>query len=150
MENYNTKCPYCHSYIHSESGICRYCGESLINNPKPPTGNPTSSPPENGEWNSQVRPQTEEPQAQPPRPPRPKSHLAGAILVTLFCCQIFGIVSIVFAAQVDSAYNRGDAKEAERLSQQAMTWINVSLITGLVFTILYVILVAAGVAGDLY
>ena len=42
------------------------------------------------------------------KPPMPDNHLVGAILATLFCCVPFGIVAIVQAAQVNSAYNSGN------------------------------------------
>lgn len=146
MEDHNTRCPYCKSLIGKDEEKCGYCGEPLVNNPKPPA--PSAAQYTTSE-NQYTRPQDNDAAQQQPREPRPNSHLAGAILVTLFCCQIFGIVSIVFAAQVDTAYNRGDVQEAKRLSKQAMTWINVSLISGLVFGLLYVILIVTGVVAGI-
>lgn len=67
--------------------------------------------------------------------PKPPSYLVGAILSTLFCCLPFGIVSIVFAAQVDSKYNAGDIGGAERASNNAKTWMIVSIVCGLVGTV---------------
>lgn len=49
-----------------------------------------------------------------------------AILTTLFCCLPFGIVSIVFAAQVDGEfdgeYDSGDSAGAVASSKSAKTW----------------------------
>ena len=53
-----------------------------------------------------------------------------AILTTLFCCLPFGIVSIVFAAQVDSKYNGGDAAGARQASENAKKWAMISAIVG--------------------
>ncbi len=58
-------------------------------------------------------------------PPKPNNNLVGAILVTLFCCWPLGIPSIVFAAQVDGKYNKGDyagAEESARKSRVFMWW----------------------------
>lgn len=40
--------------------------------------------------------------------PKPDNNLVWAILSTFLCCMPFGIVSIVFAAQVDGKYAMGD------------------------------------------
>lgn len=86
---------------------------------------------------------------QPRRYP-PKNHLVEAILVTLFCCLPFGIVGIVNAARVESAFYSGDETEAERLSREALKWSKIGLFAGigvLVFYILFVVLfgLAAGI-----
>lgn len=39
---------------------------------------------------------------------RPRNYLVESILVTIFCCQPFGIVGIVFASQVNSKHASGD------------------------------------------
>ena len=79
------------------------------------------------------------------------NHLVKAILVTVFCCLPFGIISIVFAAQVNSQLQSGNYDEARRLSSQANTWGNVGLGIGLVqvaLGILYMIaMFAFGFAG---
>jgi len=51
------------------------------------------------------------------------NHLVGAILVTLFCCQIFGIVSIVYAAQVNGKLAAGDVPGAVASSNKAKAWM---------------------------
>jgi uncharacterized membrane protein YvbJ len=51
------------------------------------------------------------------------NHLVGAILVTVFCCQIFGIVSIVYAAQVNSKLRVGDVQGAIASSNRAKLWM---------------------------
>ena len=45
--------------------------------------------------------------------PCPKTWLAESILSTIFCCVPFGIVGIVYAAQVSSNYHAGRYEEAE-------------------------------------
>jgi hypothetical protein len=64
---------------------------------------------------------------------KPRSHLAGAILATLLCCMPFGIVAIIYAAQVDSKFNAGDYVGAQNASNTAKTWLVVSIVLGLLF-----------------
>ena len=51
------------------------------------------------------------------------NHLTGSILVTLFCCQIFGIIAIVYAAQVNSKLRIGDIQGATDSSNKAKMWM---------------------------
>ena len=57
----------------------------------------------------------------------PSNYLVGAILATIFCCQVLGIVSIVYAAQVNSKWQAGDFEGARQASRNALTWIWVSV-----------------------
>ena len=50
------------------------------------------------------------------------NYLVPAILCTIFCCLPFGIVAIVFAAQVDSKASAGDIDGARQASNNALTW----------------------------
>jgi hypothetical protein len=60
------------------------------------------------------------------------NYLVQAILVTIFCCLPFGIVSIVFAAQVNGKVAAGDVAGAREVSNKARTWAWVSFWLGLV------------------
>lgn len=66
----------------------------------------------------------------------PETHLTKAILVTLFCCLPFGIVSILNANKVASAFAVGDYDEAVRKSEEANKWANISIILGIVWAVL--------------
>ena len=55
--------------------------------------------------------------------PQVPNHLVGAILVTLCCCQIFGIVAIVYASQVNSKLAAGDVEGARDSSRKAGAWM---------------------------
>ncbi len=84
----------------------------------------------------------------PPGAP-PPNHLVWAILSTLFCCLPLGVVSIVFAAQVNSKYTAGDLAGAEESSRKARTFALWSTIVGVVLLVLYVFLfVVLGVAAN--
>jgi cyclophilin family peptidyl-prolyl cis-trans isomerase len=74
----------------------------------------------------------------------PPNHLVWAI-VTLFCCQILGIVSIIFAAQVNGKFQQGDHAGAVDASNKAKTFALIGTILGVVQTIgiiVYVVVVA--------
>ena len=70
---------------------------------------------------------------------RPKTYLMEAIVATLLCCVPFGVVSIVYAAQVDSKFNAGDYQGAQKASSSAKTWYHVALVSGLVVGAIYII-----------
>ena len=71
---------------------------------------------------------------------QPKNYLVEAILVTIFCCQPFGIVSIVYASQVNSKFDSGDYDGAQRASNSSKQWMTWGLIAGLVTVVGVVIL----------
>ena len=80
--------------------------------------------------------------AQPPDVPvRPAQHvpnyLVHAIVVTVLCCLPFGIVAIVYAAQVNGKLAAGDYDGALEASRKARTWCWVSFGVGLAFAFAY-------------
>ena len=88
---------------------------------------------------------------------KPANYLIHSILATIFCCIPFGIVSIIYAAQVDSKWSQGDTHGALQASANAKRWLIISLITGVVVAIVMVIFYAiliffalsnAGAQGD--
>ncbi len=70
----------------------------------------------------------------------PKTWLAESILATLFCCLPFGVVGIVYAAQVSSCFTRGDYAAALDSSKKAGMWTKISFFLGLGIIVLYSIL----------
>ena len=77
---------------------------------------------------------------------RPRTNMILAILVTVCCCVPFGIVGIVYASRVDSAWNTGHFEEAEKFSRKARNWSLWGLALSLLFYIAYIILIVAGVS----
>ena len=79
-------------------------------------------------------PKIEEPQPTPApqqhieQQPCPSNNLVWAILATVFCCQITGIIAIIFAAQVNSKYYSDGYKQAKRYSDMAGVWCIISII----------------------
>lgn len=74
---------------------------------------------------------------------RPKTWLAESILVTIFCCLPFGIVGIVHAAKVDSAFNAGNYEEADNASREAKKWLMIGFWIGIVAIGLYLLFIVA-------
>ena len=68
------------------------------------------------------------------------NYLPQAILSTIFCCLPFGIVAIVYAAQVNSKLAAGDYEGALSASKSAKLWTWVSFGSGLAVLLLYVII----------
>jgi hypothetical protein len=75
----------------------------------------------------------------------PPNHLVWSILTTLFCCLPLGIVSIIFAAQVNGKWQAGDYAGALDSSQKAKRFAIWAAVGGVIVTIIYVALAAAGV-----
>ena len=103
-------CPTCGSNNDEGARFCKACGGSF-------SSEPASGP-----------------------PPHLPNHLVWAILVTIFCCLPFGIVSIVYAAQVNGKLAAGDVDGARLASQNAKTWAWVAFGIG----------IASSVAGTLF
>ena len=113
--------------------VCASCGAAL--NAAPP-----SPPPAASAYNAP-------PAAAAPQAPIP-NHLVWAILATLCCCLPTGIVSIVFAAQVDGKAASGDYDGARKASDNAKLWAWISLGLGLVGGLAYFGLVMLGAIAD--
>lgn len=83
------------------------------------------------------------------KPSRPSSYLALAIISTILCCLPTGIVSIVYAAKVNSLYESGNYDEALKASKNAKTWGFVSLGIGLIGIILYLAVFGLAIFGSI-
>lgn len=64
----------------------------------------------------------------------PQNYLVWSIVATLLCCLPAGIVSIVFASQVNAKWAQGDYAGAQRSANNARTWLIVSVVVGLIAT----------------
>lgn len=60
------------------------------------------------------------------------------ILLTICCCLIGGVISIVYAAQANTALARGDMAAYERHKKTCNTWMIVSLVVGVLGNLLVV------------
>lgn len=75
----------------------------------------------------------------------PPNYLVWAILTTILCCLPFGIVSIIYASQVNSKWIAGDYEGAKLSSKNAKVWAWVSFFVALAGLIIYFILLAVGI-----
>lgn len=80
-------------------------------------------------------------------PPCPPTNLIWAILSLICCCQVFGIVAVVYAAQVTSLYNSGKYEASQKASNNALMWSIASLAVGV---ICYIVSIFIGVWDILY
>jgi serine/threonine-protein kinase len=76
----------------------------------------------------------------------PKTYLVESILVTIFCCIPFGIIRIVNASNVASLNKFGDYEGAEVSSKKARRWMIIGLVSGIIFSTLYFLLIVAEAA----
>jgi hypothetical protein len=92
----------------------------------------------------------------PPPPPAPGYNAPAAggtpppnylvlAIVSLLCCWPVGIPAVVFAARVNGKYAQGDVAGANEDSAKAKKFAIIALVLGIVGSILYGILIAAGV-----
>ena len=96
--------------------------------PPPPPGGYPPPPPQGGGY---------------PPPPgygtQPSNNLVWAILVTVFCCLPFGIVSIVKATQVSGLWAQGQYGQAQAAANDAKKWAVWGAIAGVILGIIVVI-----------
>lgn len=74
---------------------------------------------------------------------RVENYLTAAILTTIFCCVPLGIVSIVYAAQVNGKVQAGDVHGAMECSQKAKNWATAAFVCGLIAGLMYMLLAVA-------
>jgi hypothetical protein len=65
------------------------------------------------------------------------NYLVPAIFATVCCCLPFGIVSIVYAAQVNGRLAGGDVVGAQQTAEKAKMWFWIAFGLGLAVQILY-------------
>lgn len=73
-----------------------------------------------------------QPMPQMENKPQP-TYLIWAVVVSLLCCQITGVISLVYAALASSANSSGAYYKAKKYSETARLWIIVSIALGLVY-----------------
>lgn len=125
-------CPNCGAQNSEDATYCANCGHELRKTETPGM----DVPPQPGMQTSYA-PQSS--QADVP------NYLVQAILTTVFCCLPFGIVSIVYAAQVNGKVAAGDHAGALESSGKAKMWAWISFGSGLVVIVGYLIVVVVGV-----
>ena len=118
---------------HSESSEESEHSESSVTPPPVPQP-PVPQPPV---------PQPPMPQPPMPQPPMPQppvapeaeapTNLVWAVIATVMCCQITGVIAIVYGAMTSSANSAGNYEKARRYSDIAQIWVMVSIVLGLIY-----------------
>ena len=124
-------CTSCGVQNDDDARFCKDCG-------KPTSGSTPSA--------ERFDPEPRGGTADPASPEHVPTYLVPAILVTIFCCLPFGIVSIVYAAQVNEKLGAGDVAGAMQASNNAKTWMWVSFGVGLFAGLGYLSLALFGLA----
>ncbi len=80
--------------------------------------------------------------------PNIQSPMIWSILSMIFCCWPLGIVSIMYAAQVNSLLSLGAFQAAQENADKAKMWAWIACISGILVMLFYIILIAAVVVTD--
>ena len=80
---------------------------------------------------------------------KPKDYLVESILVTIFCCMVFGILGIVYSAQANSAFSSGNVAAANEFSAKAKQWVTYGFWSGIAVAGIYLFLMMIGVASGI-
>lgn len=113
--------------------------------PPVPDGNASPSP-EPPRYRQEAQPGCNLPPDMPRwREPMPPTYMLWAILSTLCCCIVPGIVAIYFSAMVSSRYYEQNYEGARRASRKAEIWIIVSVVLGVISSALYVPFMLMGI-----
>lgn len=81
------------------------------------------------------------------RPPMPQNYLIWSVLSFLFCCQVTGLVALIYSLLVEYRYSHHDYEGAENASSVAKNWN----IASIVLVVLWIpILFACGVFSSLF
>jgi len=131
-------CPNCGTSNLDNASICVNCGRPLSGTgavpPPPPPPQQSSYAPSQASYTPPTPGSAFG--TQPPAQQIP-NYLWQSIVVTLCCCLPFGIVAIIFAAQVNDKLRRGDVGGAMHASKQAKMWCLIALGCGLLVAVIY-------------
>ena len=119
-------CTSCGSQNDDNARFCKDCGKAM-----------SVSTPGAGPSADKFEPESPRGTGDPAPPAHVPNYLVQAILVTIFCCLPFGIVSIVYAAQVNTKLDAGDVAGAMQASSNAKTWMWVAFGVGLFLAVMY-------------
>lgn len=86
-------------------------------------------------------PSSSQPEENVKQPECPKTWLPESIISTCLCCLPLGIVAIVYAVKVDSAYLQGNYEQALQYSKLARNWTLAAAGSALLIAVLYVIFI---------
>jgi hypothetical protein len=113
--------------------------------PFPPTGRVPPPPVPSSEPSIPVVPATSFPPASTHAPsPAIPDYLPWSIAATLLCCLPAGIAAIYYSVKANTARTTGNFDLARQQAQVARKWLIAAVAIGIVFTIVYLIIVIVG------
>lgn len=103
--------------------------------PQPPVPQPPVPQPPMPQPPVPQPPMPQPPMPQPPVTPEAEAptNLVWAVIATVMCCQITGVIAIVYGAMTSSANSAGNYEKARRYSDIAQIWVMVSIVLGLIY-----------------
>ena len=108
--------------------------------PQPPVAQPPMPQPPMPQPPMPQPPELQPAMPQPPMPQPPvapeaeaPTNLVWAVIATVMCCQITGVIAIVYGAMTSSANSAGNYEKARRYSDIAQIWVMVSIVLGLIY-----------------
>ena len=103
--------------------------------PQPPVPQPPVPQPPVPQPPMPQPPMPQPPMPQPPVTPEAEAptNLVWAVIATVMCCQITGVIAIVYGAMTSSANSAGNYEKARRYSDIAQIWVMVSIVLGLIY-----------------
>ena len=136
-------CQRCGYDVPPGAAVCQNCGSAVAAPNYPPPGQQVGYPPPGQQPGYPPPP----PGQQPGYPPQGQyrnyqqmnyrgnvnSYIPQAILLMIFCCLPFGIVSLVYSCRVNSLLERNDYEGAKHASLMSRIWAWVALGSGFVF-----------------
>lgn len=125
-------CPQCGANNADNAAVCMQCGRSFLPAASSPTPLPVTGV------------------VMPPGATVIPNYLVFAILSTVLCCIPTGIVSIIYAAQVNAKLQAGDYAGAQAASRNAKTWCWVSFGLGLASVVVFGLMGMLGVLSNLH
>lgn len=139
-------CKKCRAKIPEGSRFCPKCGTNIpvVESTEQKTTTGTDTPKMYSACQSTESTEQKSKPGTPESKPlsRPNNYLLWAILVTIFCCIPFGIVGIVYALKVDTAWDEGLYGTAEEYSKKARNWtLWGAIISVLIYVIYFVVIV---------
>lgn len=128
-------CPKCGRQNPDGAKFCGGCGGNMpamqaqpVHQPQAPAAPPPSV--------AQPAMYPQQP-AVPAQMPYVPSNMGLAIFVLVCCCQILGIVAMVYAAQVKGKLAAGDLAGAQAASASARKWAIIGIIGGVIIYALF-------------
>lgn len=128
--------------INSQTLVCPVGGQQWIAAGSVAEFQPYLNPmPNMGYQQPQMQQPYQQPYQQQDYGTPPPTNMVWAVLCTIFCCLPFGIVAIIKASNVNSAWYSGNRELAVRNSKDAMKWAGYGVLASVIGIILYFVFI---------